>query len=111
MARTELTVQPIVRSGLNPALSAANVDGHSILNDGRVYIEINNAGAGAITVTVQTPNVVDGDLLISDRQVNVPIGEVRKIGPFSPGDYNQADRTFYVDFSAVAGVTVGAFRL
>ena len=109
MARTALTVQQIDADGLEPALTAANVDGHSVANDVGVYVEVANGSGASIDVTVPTPATQDG-LAISDRVVAVPAGETRKIGPFPSRTYNQDDGTVHVDFSAVTSVTVGAFK-
>lgn len=111
MARTALTVQVIARTGLDPAYSSANADGHSVQNTGRECVHVVNGGGGAITVTIQTPGTVDG-LAVSDRTVSVPAGEDRIIGPFPVRDYNQPNtETIYVDFSGVTSVTVAALRL
>mgnify|MGYP005823896815 CR=1 FL=1 len=109
--RTALVPQQITRAGLAPAFSAAVADGHSVANDGHVFIEVKNASGSAVTVTVQTPGMVDG-LAIAELQVSVPATNGDKmIGPFPPGIYNQADGTIYVDFSAVTSVTVAALRM
>lgn len=115
MARTDLSVQDIARSGLAPSFSAANADGHAIYNDGKTFIEVKNTDASPITVTIQTPGTVDG-LAISDRTVTIPATTGDKmIGPFPPDKYNQISGSdkgkVYVDFSAVSNVTVAALRL
>jgi len=110
MARTVLAVQDVVRAGLNPVYSAANVDGHSIQNDGRTALHV-KTGATPCTVTFQTPGTVDG-LAVADRTVALGATEERIIGPFPPTQYNQPTGDgVYVDFSAVTSVTVAALRL
>lgn len=110
MARTALVPQQVVRTGLTPVFSAANVDGHSVANDGHTMLEVKNASAAPINVTIVTPGLVDGNA-IADLVVAVPANTGDKmIGPFPPGIYNQADGTIYVDFSAVVTVTVAAVR-
>ena len=114
MARTALTVQDIVASGLNPVYSAANIDGHSIDNDNKAFLTVKNGGAGACEVTVQTPRQEDG-LDLAERVVSVPAGEERDIGPFPPKSYNRTSGadvgSVYVDFDQVTSVTVAAKRL
>lgn len=110
MARTTLAVQSISRDGLEATFSAAPSDGVSFANDGRVLLEVYNGGGGSINVTVQTPNTVDG-LAIADRVVAVGAGERYHIGLFDPDDYNQSDRTVYVDFSGVIDVVVAALKV
>lgn len=115
MARTNLAVQEIARSGLTPSFTAAEADGHSVSNDGRTFIEVKNTNAGAIDVTIVTPGTVDG-LAVGDRVVEIPltVGD-KMIGPFTPSVYNQISGTdkdkVYVNFSAVVDVTVAAVRL
>jgi hypothetical protein len=110
MARTALAVQDIVRAGLNPVYSAANVDGHSIQNNGRTVLHVKTAGTPC-TVTIQTPGTVDG-MAVADRTVALGATAERIIGPFPPGDYDQPGGLgVYVDFSAVTAVTVAALRL
>jgi hypothetical protein len=107
MAATTLTVQEITRSGINPALTAANVDGHTISNEGRrTFFYVYNGGGSEITVTFATPNTVD-DLAVADREVSVPAGEYRMAGPFPTAYYGT---TLAVTFSAVTSVTCGAFK-
>lgn len=108
MARTALTVQEIVRSGLTPSYSAANVDGHSLPNSGKEMFHVKSGGTG-VTVTIQTPGTVDGQA-VADRTVVLGTSTERMIGPFPPSIYNQSDGTVYIDFSQVATITCGAFR-
>lgn len=110
MARTPLTVQNIVSSGLKPTYSAANADGHSMPNDGKKdFVVVKNGGGGSINVTVPTTITVDG-LTVTDRIVAVPAGEERWIGGLPPNYYNNPDGTINVDFSGVSSVTVAYIR-
>lgn len=114
MARTDLTVQQVARPGLNPAYTAGNGSGgHSIPNDGRVFIHVKNGSGAPINATLQTPVTVDDQaaLAVSDLVVAVPASGERMIGPFPPALYNQSDGKVYLDFSAVTSVTVAALRL
>ncbi len=110
MARQSLSVQDIERSGLEPSYSSAAGDGHSFQNNGRVFVHVKNDDGSSKTITIQTPGTVDG-LAVADRTVDIPAGEERMIGPFSPGQYNQSDDTVYVDYSATTSVTIAALRM
>jgi hypothetical protein len=111
MARTALAVQDIVRTGLNPSFTAANVDGHAIQNDGRTVLYVKTVGGAGCTVTILTPGTIDS-LAVADRAVVIGTPAERVIGPFPPMYYDQpGGQEVHVDFTAVAGVTVAALRI
>lgn len=111
MAVTTLTVQDIARSGLTPALAAANTDGSYVPNNGRVFLQVKNAAGSSITVTVASQKTILG-LAVADVTVTVPATTGDKmIGPFPPDVFNDAQGQITVTFSAVSSVTVAAFRL
>lgn len=109
MARTALAVQQARRSGLTPAYTAANVDGHSIPNDGQTVLHVKTVGTAA-NVSLKIPGTVDGQS-VTDKVIALGTNTERIIGPFPPGTYNQPDGSVNVDFSAVTAVTVAALRL
>lgn len=110
MARTALAVQEVRRTGLTPAFAAANVDGHSVPNEGRTWLHV-KAGVTPVTVTLETPGTVDG-LAVADRTVVVAASSERLIGPCPPGIYNQPGTgELFVNFDQVSGITIAAFRL
>jgi len=111
MARTVLTVQEIVISGLENALEAANADGEEFANDGNVFIMAANGSGGAITLTFKTPGTVGGGVAIDEHEVSIAAGDEEMIGPFDPAIFNQSDGNVDLDFSAVTSLTVGAFKL
>lgn len=110
MAITTLSVQQIDRTGLTPSFSAANSDGSYVANDGKVFIEVKNSDTSDHTVTIATPNQVDG-LAIADLTVTVPASGDKMIGPFPPSVYNNSSGYITVTYSSVTGMTVAAFRL
>lgn len=111
MARTALSVQTVVVTGLEATYTAANVDGHAIAgNTGELFLHVINGDAADKTVTIQTPAVFKG-IALADVAVVVTAGEERLIGPFDPSLFNQADGTVYVDYSATTSVTVAALKL
>lgn len=110
MARTELTVEPVVRAGLAATYTAAFVDGHKFKNDGKTILHIKN-GAVALNLTVQTPGTVDG-LAVADRVVAVGASTDKFIGPFPASQYNQAaDGMVYIDYDDLSNVTVAVLRV
>lgn len=110
-APTQLTVQQIARGGITPSLTAANTDGQYFDNNGRCFLEVVNAGGDTLTLSIETPGVVDS-LAIADREVAVVATTGNKmIGPFPTNIYNDASGRVNVSYSAVTDVTVGVFRL
>lgn len=111
MPRTALAVQQITRSGngLVQSNGAANAAGHSVPNDGQVFLEVVTT-TNACVVTIDTPGSVDGNA-IANKTHSIGTATTRKLGPYPPSTYNQADNSIYVDFDLVTGVSIGAYRL
>ncbi len=110
MVMTALAVQQSLNTGFTPTFSAANADGHSIVNDKDFLLAIRNAGVET-TVTIATPGTIGG-LAIAEVTVVVPATTGEKwAGPFRGDIFNQASGAVYVTFSSVASVTVAAVKL
>jgi hypothetical protein len=108
MSATALSVTPLSRNGITDTLSAANTDGHTIVNTAdNMWIEVLNGSGGSINVTIETIQTIDG-LAVADRVVAVGAGVRKKIGPFPRTNYGS---TVTVTFSDVTTVTIGAFSL
>ncbi len=115
MARVAVTVAAVRRSGNNITTlpNAADAQGHYMDNDGRTFLVINNANAGTVVVTVQTPRTVDG-LAVAELTLSMGAGTRWILGPFPTATFNQSgsDRgRIYIDFDITAGVTLGGYRL
>ena len=115
MARSPVTVSEINAGGViisNDLLGPAWVDGFAMMNDaaGRTFIMCKNDSGAPITLTVQTTATPDGQP-VADRTYVVNDGQRLLVGAFNPAVYNQPDSTIYIDFSAVTGVSFGAFKL
>ncbi len=119
MATVTLAVQTLARAGITPSYTASGAspllniaDTFRFQNDGKVLLHFKKTGAGDCTVTIQTPETVDG-LAVSDRTVTVPAttGDVM-IGPFPPNHYNQAGGN-YCQFTVneVTGLSVAIVKL
>ena len=124
MVRTDLV--PTVfgdAAGLVAPEVAANVDGHAMPNAGRSWFLVTNGGGAPINVTIKSvPDPFgrggtgdeDNDLITAVANDSVPA----KFGPFQPTLFNQKagavetggndQDKIYIDFSAVASVTVRA---
>jgi hypothetical protein len=114
MARTNVTTQKVVKTGLAPVLTAPTADG-DVIDCGRVILRVDNNGAAAVTVTVQTPVQVRG-LAVAELIVSVPAGGTRYIGPLEPSLFGQPSGSpdagrAYVDYSSVTDVARGVLGL
>jgi hypothetical protein len=109
---TDLDYQQIVRTGLEATYEAIDdANGNQFQNDGRMFVHVVNATGDDGTVTIDTPNTVDG-LPIGNRDVVVTDGEERMIGPFPPNLYNDANRRVQLTYTvAGAGMTIALLRL
>jgi len=103
------TAQVISRSGLEPVYTAADVAGDEFVNTGRKFFHIKNGDGSPHTMTIETPNTVD-TLAIADRDVVIPAGEERMIGPFAGGTYNDSAGSVQVTYDAVTSVTLALVR-
>lgn len=110
MARTAITAAQIDSDGVVAALTAANVDGHSVVHRENLFLCVLNGSGSPITVTVQTPKTVGG-LAVADRAITVAAGASAYISLDNADLYRQSDGAVYVDFSAVTTVTVQAFYI
>lgn len=109
MARETLTVQPVVRAGLAASYTAFEPTGVAFPNEGRTFMHIQK-GAGATTLTIDTPGTVDG-LAIAQRTVAVAATTEKFIGPFQPGVYNQTTDVVHVDISTAAATSITVMRI
>jgi len=110
----ELTVQQIDLEGLEAAFVAADEEGDSFVNDGRVFLHVKNGALASVTVTIDSVVLCDQG---HDHDINVVVpaageeesGE-RLIGPF-PKRFNDENNMVSVAYSAASDVTVAAVRL
>lgn len=108
-----LTVQQIDRTGLDPALAAADAAGDSFPNSGQQFLRVANANVGAarqVTVASQIPaGGVPQGAAKTNLVVSVPASSERWIGPFDPGSWNDANGRVVVTYDNEADLTVGAY--
>jgi hypothetical protein len=107
---TTLSAQNVVLTGLLPVYTAADATGNNFLNDGMVFLHVKNGDVASKTVTLTTPNLVEG-IAIADPTVVIPAGEDRMIGPFPTGPFNDSSGKANVTYSAVTSVTVALVRM
>lgn len=103
-----LVEQVIDRDGLDPLpYAAASGGGDDFANTGIQFIHVKNGDSSPHTVTVVTPAEVDG-LEVADREIAVPAGEERFIGPFPTSWYGL---TTQLTYDAVTAVTLALLRV
>lgn len=113
MADRILTPQRLSDAGVTVTRVSAllTADTHIVRNSGNTVLLFEKTGAGACTVTIQTPAKLGG-LDVAERTVNVPatVGDVA-IGPFPPSIYNDGVGDLRFTLSEVTGLTVGVVQL
>jgi hypothetical protein len=101
-----LAVVNAVTSGINPVPTvAASAGGDSFPNTGREILIVKNADASPHTVTIQTPQTVDG-LAVAERAVVVTNATSQMMGPFPIGTYSDTGGNVNITYDAVTSVTV-----
>lgn len=113
-----LTVYEISRAGRSvdeQLIAPTATHGNKFPNDGKTFLRVLNGSGGDITVTIEAPGSVDGqaiaDLVVTVKADGDADGlDFMDIGPFT-ATFNQSDGYVWAVFSAVATVTVGAYRL
>jgi hypothetical protein len=112
MAASELTVTPLVRTGVALLATdvAANVDGNFFDNTGKEMLAVRNASGGSINVTIQTSITVDSQT-VADLVVACADAETTLIGPFPVGFYNDAEDEVNITYSAATNIHVAVIKL
>ena len=109
-----LTVQtPGEDGGVVPV--AADVAGDVYPNGGDVYLYVQNDDASSITVTVTAQNTATtkdgfGPVTKANGGGSVGANSVDIFGPFPTSAFNNSSGQVAVTYSAVANVTVAAFK-
>ncbi|WP_017972521.1 hypothetical protein [Actinopolyspora halophila] len=111
MARTQVAAQQTsATSGLAVTYEAANVDGNSLVNNGRRIALVRNGDSNDHTVTMVTGGTVHG-LEITDPTVTVTAGSDAILGPF-PGVFTQSDSgEVHLDYDAVTSVEIAVVEV
>lgn len=116
MARVELTINSTSRDGLNSGtamVAADSINGMYLQNSQQnAIVRVLNSSGVSINVTFGTNYTVDS-VVLPDKIIAIPAGEERMFGPFRNATYgnNTTRNELWIDFSASASVTIGAFKL
>jgi len=104
LAAMTTNVVPLTGLRFDTLLAAVNASDDCEAGAG-VYLIVKNANAGADTVTLVTPGVVDGDLAIADRTVSVPATVGLTIIPVTSTYRDPATGRATIQHSVTATVT------
>lgn len=110
MAALTTTVVPLTGSQMDAALVAATSGGDTALTGAGVFLALKNADSASHTVTLATPQTVDGDLAVADRTVTVAAGKTEFI-PLTARYRDPATGRAALTYDAVTSVSVGVFRM
>jgi hypothetical protein len=106
-----LTPQTPTLTGITPSYAAAAGGGDQVQCSDRLFLHVKNTNAATRTVTVATPNNVEG-LAISDVSVVVgaTTGDVM-IGPLKASLFADANGFAQITYSATTNLTVAAIQV
>jgi hypothetical protein len=106
----QIDAQEIDLDGLSPAYSAAAGGGDTFVPDEDTFLHIKNASGAPLTVTVATPNTVEG-LAIADAAVAVAAGGAAFLGPFPKQHFaRSADGLASITYSGVTTLTLAVVK-
>ncbi|MFI8531061.1 hypothetical protein ACIGMX_12510 [Streptomyces aquilus] len=108
MAALATTVVPL--TGATVTYTAAAGGGDTCETGAGVLLLVKNGDASSHTVTLATPDVVDGDLSVQDRAVTVAAGAERAI-PVTSRYRNSSTGRAAITYDAVTSLTVAVIRV
>lgn len=106
----DLTIYPIVLTGVEPTYVACAAGGDAFMNDGRIFIHVKNGGAASRTVTVDSIRPCNQGV-DHNAVVAVPAGDERMIGAFNKARFNDANGKAQITYDNEADLTIAAVRL
>lgn len=107
-----LTTNAVSNLGLrfDNLLVAAAGGGDECITGPGIFLVVRNTDASSKTVTLATPQVVDGDLAVADRTFTIAATTGMSVIPV-PHLYRGTNGRAAITYSAVTNVTVGCFAM
>lgn len=104
-----LDTNPIGVTGQGAALVPASAGGDAVHPGNHTFLEVDNTGGASVDVTL-TPRGKD-EFARTEPPIVVAVaaGAISRIGPLTSGLADPVTHLVPIAYSAVAGVTVGAF--
>jgi hypothetical protein len=112
MADVAINPQDITRASITPSYtgSLSVSDTYTVTNNGRVFLHFKKTGAGNCTVTITTPETVDG-LAVADRTITVEATTGDRMVGLFPGLHYNTSGSIRFTCSDITGLSVAAFRV
>jgi hypothetical protein len=110
MAALATNSVPLTGLQLDGLLVAATGGGDTCATGAGVVLAVKNGDAGSHTVTLATPQTVDGDLAVADRTITVAAGKTELI-PVTSRYRDPSTGRAAITYDGVTSVTVGVFRV
>jgi len=109
-----LTVEDMVRAGVEPTFNVASAAGDEFQNDGKTFLYVKN-GANAVAVTLTAQNLLTnkpgfGDITLGNQVVNVPANEERAIGFFEQAIFNDGNSRVQITYDDESNVTLAVLK-
>jgi len=105
----DIAAQTVDRAGLNPTFSNCAGGGDKFVNTGTEFLYLKNGDVASKTLSMVIQSTPDGQT-VAAKQVVVPAGEFRIIGPFPPM-YNDTQSKVNLTYSAVTSLQVAVMKL
>lgn len=113
MATVALAPSVVTEAGLaanyNSGLSTGNT--YTFRNNGKTLLHVKNTGAGACTVTINSPATLRGHAVAADTVVVPATTGDLFIGPFPQDVYGDQNHDVSFTLSTATGVTVAVVQI
>lgn len=111
MAALTTNVAPHTGLRVDDLLTAADAGGDDCATGEGVFLLVQNTNASTRTVTIATPQVIDGDLAVADRDFTVAATTGLSVIPVPDLYRDPATGRAAVTYDAVADLTVCVVRV
>ena len=113
MPEVRITPQPVVEGGLAAVYTGTllTTNTYRVRNDGKTILHFLKTAAVACTVTIDTPNTVDGHAIAQATVTVAATTGNQFCGPFPKSVYNDSQGDLTFTCSDVDGLTVAALEI
>lgn len=110
MAALTTNAVPLTGLQLEDLLVPATSGGDTAATGAGLFLAVKNADSSSHTVTLATPETVDGDLAVADRTATVGAGKTRMV-PLTARYRNPSTGRASITYDAVTSVSVAVVRV